>query len=123
MGFLSGFLGNAGSVNEDELQTEYAKLLAPDEAFEAGFRVLRDTFIFTTRRMILVDVQGLTGKKIEYLSIPYSKISKFSVETAGHFDLDAELKIWIGSDPVPLEKTFDSSTDIYAVQNVLASHC
>ena len=54
---------------------------------------------------MLVDIQGLTGKKVEYLSIPYNEISKFSIETAGHFDLDAELKLWVGSDPAPIEKT------------------
>ena len=44
--------------------------------------------------MIIVDKQGVTGKKVEYKSIPYKSISRFSVETSGHFDLDAELKIW-----------------------------
>ena len=123
MGLFSSILGNAGAVSEENLQEDYAKLLAPDETFEAGFKVMRDTFIFTIRRMILVDVQGVTGKKIEYLSIPYSKITKFSVETAGHFDMDAELKIWIGSSQEPLEKTFNTGVDIYAVQAMLASHC
>lgn len=70
--------------------------------------------------MIIVDVQGMTGKKIEYLSIPYSKITKFSIETSGRFDLDAELKIWIGSDPSPIQKKFNKKVNIYDLQKVLA---
>lgn len=110
-------------MSEEDLQENYTKLLAPNETIEAGFKVMRDTFVFTDRRLLLVDVQGITGKRVEYSSIPYSKITKFSVETAGHFDLDADLKIWIGNDPVPLEKTFTPDADIYSVQAVLASHC
>ena len=70
--------------------------------------------------LIIVDVQGMTGKKIEYLSIPYSKITKFSIETSGRFDLDAELKIWIGSDPSPIQKKFNKKVNIYDLQKVLA---
>jgi len=122
VGFLSGLLSNAGVVDSEELQQEYEPLLADSEAIEVGFRVLRDTFIFTTKRLILVDKQGLTGKKVEYLSIPYSKISKFSIETAGRFDLDAELKIWVGSDPEPIAKKFNKKVSVYDLQRVIASH-
>ncbi|MCI5223098.1 MAG: PH domain-containing protein [Candidatus Electrothrix sp. AR4] len=122
MGLLSGMMGNAGVVAAEDLQADYGKLLAEEEVIEVGFRVLRDTFIFTDKRVILVDIQGLTGKKTEYLSIPYSNITKFSIETAGHFDLDAELKIWIGSDSVPISKKFNKKTSIYDLQAVLANH-
>ena len=122
MGFLSGLLSNAGVVDSDELQQEYGTLLSDSESIEVGFIVLRDTFIFTTKRLILIDKQGLTGKKVEYMSIPYSKISKFSIETAGHFDLDAELKIWVGSDPVPIAKKFNKKVSVYDLQRVIASH-
>ena len=99
MGLLSGLLGNAGVVAAEQLQADYGQLLAEGEQIEVGFKVIRDTFVFTNKRLLLVDIQGMTGKKTEYLSIPYSKITQFSIETAGHFDLDAELKIWIGSCP------------------------
>lgn len=122
MGLFSGILGNAGTVDADKLVEDYGQILAQNESFEIGFVVIRDTFIFTDKRLILVDKQGITGKKAEYLSIPYSKITKFSVETAGHFDLDAELKIWVGSDPVPIAKEFNRKVNIYDVQSVLASH-
>lgn len=122
MGLLSGIMGNAGVVAAEDLQADYGRILAEEEVIEVGFRVLRDTFVFTDRRLILVDIQGITGKKTEYLSIPYSKITKFSIETAGHFDLDAELKIWVGSDLVPISKKFNKKTSIYDLQAVLANH-
>lgn len=88
---------------------------------EKAYVLIRDVFIFTSRRLILVDKQGLTGKKVEYHSIPYGKITRFSIETAGHLDLDSELKIWISGDPVPVQKTFSRKLDIYEVQTLLAS--
>ncbi|MFP4007071.1 MAG: PH domain-containing protein [Spirulinaceae cyanobacterium] len=122
MGFISNLKGNAGVVDEKELQSQYSQLLIDNEVIEVGFNVFRDTFIFTNKRLILVDVQGMTGKKVEYLSIPYREITKFSVETVGHFDSDAELKIWIGSDPMPLEKKFNKQVNIYDLQKVLATY-
>ena len=113
-------LGNAGAVKSENLQREYGKLLGQNEAIHAGFKVFRDTWIFTSERLIIVDVQGMTGRKKEYLSIPYGKITMFSVETTGTFDLDAELKIWVGSNPQPIEKKFNKSVDVYAVQGLLA---
>jgi len=120
MGLLSSLLGNAGVVAPDKIETDYAQLLAEGETIEVGFAVFRDTFIFTDKRLMIVDVQGMTGKKIEYLSIPYSKITKFSIETSGRFDLDAELKIWVGSDPSPIQKKFNKKVNIYDLQRVLA---
>ena len=122
MGLLSGLLGNAGVVAVNKLQSEYDQLLVDGETVEVGFQVIRDTFIFTSKRLILVNVQGVSGRKVEYLSVPYSKITKFSIETAGHFDLDAELSIWIGTDSLPLTKKFNRDVNIYDLQKVLAKH-
>jgi hypothetical protein len=123
MGLFSSLLGNAGAVDKDKLQSEYANLLSTNEEIEVGFKLIRDTFIFTNKRLILVDKQGLTGSKIEYLSVTYKSISRFSVETAGTFDLDAELKIWISSETTPsIQKKFNKSVNVYDVQKILAQH-
>jgi hypothetical protein len=123
MGIFSAIMGNAGAVNQSDLIKEYGKLLADGEEIEMGFKLIRDVFIFTSKRLILVDKQGLTGSKIEYLSISYKSISRFSVETAGTFDLDAELKIWVSSEVTPsIKKKFNKSVDVYDVQKVLAHH-
>ncbi len=122
MGIISGLLGNAGVVDGAALTEEYSNLLTEGESVEVGFKLIRDIFIFTNKRMILVDKQGLTGKKTEYLSVVYKSISRFSIETAGHFDLDAELKIWVSGQQNPIEKTFNKKVNIYDLQKVLADH-
>ena len=121
MSLLNKIMGNAGSISKEQLDEKYGRLLTEAEEIELGFSLLRDIFMFTNKRLILIDVQGLTGKKQEYLSLPYRHISRFSLETAGTFDLDAELKIWISSENVPsVSKKFNKSIDIYAVQRYLA---
>lgn len=122
MGLLNGLMGNASEVNIAEVQKEYSHILAPSEQIEKAYKLIRDMFIFTNKRLILVDKQGMTGKKIEYHSIPYRAITHFSIETAGHFDLDAELKIWISGTQMPIEKQFNKSLNIYELQSVLAEY-
>jgi hypothetical protein len=123
MGLFSSILGNSGVAQPEELQAEYGVLLAEREIIEVGFKLVRDVFIFTNKRLILVDKQGLTGKKIEYLSVAYKSIARFAVETAGHLDLDAELKIWVSSEALPsITRKFTKQVNIYDVQRVLAQH-
>lgn len=122
MGIMSKILGNAGEIDAEELQLEYGVLLNDDEKISCGYKVVRDTFMFTNRRLLLVDVQGITGKKIQYLSVPYNKITAFSVETAGTLDLDAELKIWVTGIAIPVTKKFNKKVNIYEVQKVLSKH-
>jgi len=123
MGLFSALIGNAGAVSPDELVKQYGRLLTENEEIELGFKLIRDTFIFTNKRLILVDIQGITGSKTEYKSITYKSISRFSIETAGTFDLEAELKIWISSEQMPsITKKFNKSVNVYDVQKVLAFH-
>lgn len=121
MGLINKLLGNASVVSAEKLNEKYGRLLLDDEVIELGFKLLRDTFMFTNRRLILIDVQGVSGRKVEYLSMPYKSISRFSLETSGTFDLDAELKIWISSENTPsVSKKFNKSIDVYEVQKYLA---
>ena len=123
MGFISGLIGNAGVVEPEIAQEVVGTLLVPGEKIEVGFKLVRDMYIFTDKRLIFVNKQGLTGKKGEYLSILYNNISRFSIETSGHFDLDAELKIWISSQDLPLiDQRFSKKVNIYDLQKVLATN-
>jgi hypothetical protein len=79
-------------------------------------------FVFTEKRLIFVNRQGLTGSKVEYQSIPYRSITRFRIETAGTFDLDAELKIWLTGSPAPVQLQFNKKLSIYTVQGALASY-
>lgn len=122
MSILSSILGNASKMNIDELQAEFAEILAPGEQIETAFKVIRDKWVFTTRRLILLNVQGLTGSKREYHSIPYGSIVQFCIETAGTFDDDCEMKIWVKGNTTPLVKEFRRGTNLKEIQRVLASH-
>ena len=122
MGLLDGMLGNASKVDPTKIQQEFSQILAPGENVEHAYQLIRDYFVFTNKRFVLVDKQGMTGSKVEYHSIPYRSITHFSIETAGTFDLDAELKIWITGTPAPIQKLFNKKLSVYEVQAVLASY-
>lgn len=83
MGLFSALRGNAGAVSQEELKKEYAKLLIEGEEIELGFKVFRDTFVFTTKRLILIDKQGVTGSKIEYKSITYKRFPDLVLRPQG----------------------------------------
>lgn len=121
MGFLSGLMGNASEVDPKEVETELERILVKGERVERAFQLIRDAFVFTDKRLILVDKQGMTGNKVEYQSIPWASIVRFAVESSGTFDLDAELKLWVRGRAEPIQKQFNKKIDIYEVQKILAS--
>jgi hypothetical protein len=122
MGLLSALLGHASQADVADVERALEAILADDEQVEKAFSLVRDMLIFTNRRFILVDRQGVTGRKTSYDSIPYRAITHFSVETAGHFDMEAELKIWISGTADPIERTFSRGGSILEVQKALASY-
>ena len=122
MGLLSGLMGNASQKNVDKVERDLEDILVPGEQVTLAFSLIRDLIVFTEFRLILVDKQGVTGKKTSYKSLPYRYISRFSVETSGHFDLDAELKIWVSSAVEPSEVLqFKSDNSVIEIQQALAS--
>ena len=114
--------GNAHAIDPAQAQQDFARLLGQGEQVHAAYLLIRDTIFFTDRRLVLVDKQGITGKKVEYHSIPYRSITHFAVETAGTFDLDAELKIWLSGTSVPIVKQFGKGVDVYEVQALLSTY-
>jgi hypothetical protein len=122
MGLLSALLGNASEADVAEIEQTLDQILADDEQVERAFKLVRDLLIFTNRRFLLVDRQGLTGSKTSYQSIPYRAITSFVIETAGHLDLESELKIWVSSNPTPIQKTFTRGQTILEVQKALATY-
>jgi hypothetical protein len=122
MGLLDGLLGNASENDAQEIQQDLTQILAAGERVEKSYAIIRDMIVFTTKRLILVDKQGVTGKKREYLSIPYRSVERFSMETTGHFDLESELKIWVRGQAEPISKTFRSDKSILDVARALAEY-
>ena len=122
MGILDTILGNASEMDAASLQKEYGPMLCDGEFIEKAFKLIRDKWVFTNKRLIIQDIQGVTGKKKEYMSIPYRSIERFSVETAGTFDMDADMKLWIRGEDLLLEQKFGKSSNIIEVQRLLATH-
>ena len=81
-------------VNDNAFEKMVAPILVDGEELIGSYQSIRDGVVFTDKRIIAINVQGITGKKKDFTSLPYSKIQAFSVETAGVFDLDSELELW-----------------------------
>ena len=122
MGLFNAILGNASEVNIENVSKEFEPILIDGEIIEKAYKLIRDMFIFTNKRLILVEKQ-LVGTKVDYMSIPYSSIKKFSKESAGIMDLDAELKIWLNNDSTPIVKQFGKGgNNINEVYKILSQH-
>lgn len=114
MGLLDALMGNASEVDVNEVAEELGPVLAQSENVINAYKMVRDLYVFTNKRLIFIDKQGVTGKKIDYLSIPYKSITTFNVQTAGRFDADCELSIWMSgrSDPIKVEIAASLATDV-----------
>ena len=96
-------------------------MLIENEQVLASFSSVRDRVIFTNGRIISVNVQGLTGSKKDFASIPYSRIQMYSVETAGTIDLDSEFTIWI-SGMGEFKFEFTGSTDVVGLSKMISRY-
>ncbi len=122
MGLFNAILGNASEVSLEQVAKEFEPIIVDGENIELAFKLVKDMFIFTNKRLILVEKQ-LVGSKVDYLSIPYHSVVKFSKESAGLLDLDAELKIWVRGEAVPIVKQFGKGgNNINEVYRVLGKH-
>lgn len=112
--------GSYFKLKEDQGYSEQVRdLLIPGEEVVSSYRGVRDGVVFTTKRIIAVNVQGIMGKKRDYSSLPYSKVTAFSAETAGTFDLDAELELYFsGLGKVRFE--FTGQTNIREISKMIA---
>lgn len=107
-------------VKVGSIESNVEPLLVDDEELISAYKSLRDVVVFTTKRIIAINVQGITGKKIDYTSLPYSKIQVFSVETAGTFDLDSELEMYFsGLGKVKFE--FSGESNIVEIGQMIGS--
>lgn len=121
MGLLNTILGNASQVNINEIKAQFENVLVENENIEAAFSLFRDKMVFTNKRIIFLDKQNVTGSKKEYLSVPYHAVSVFSVESAGTFDADAEIKLWV-REIGQITKKVGKNTDTLQIQKILASY-
>lgn len=119
MGIISGMIGNASSEAVADSKKIFGEMLVRNEEILAAYKWVRDRVVFTTHRIIYEDVKGITGKKKEFVSIPYGSVHKFSKESAGWMDLDAELRIWVRGESEPIKWEFKKDSAVNEIFNVL----
>ena len=118
MSLIHNLMGNASEIKE--VHPEVKNSLVTEEKVIKAYKLVRDEIVFTSKRVIFLDKQGVTGKKMDILSVPYKMITKFSKESAGTFDLDEELKIWVRGDNLPLSYQFKKGSHLDEVYQLLS---
>ena len=97
-------------VGNDAFSSQIMPILIDGETILSSYKGIRDGVVFTNKRIITVNIQGITGKKKDFTSMPYSKIQVYSVETSGVLDMDSELELWFsGVGKVKFEFTRNSN--------------
>lgn len=118
--FQNKVIFKLSKINADTVMKDISPLLVPGENVIGAYKALRDYVAFTDKRIIAVNVQGVTGKKKDFTTLPYSKIQSFSVETSGVLDMDSELELYFsGLGKVKFE--FSGSNDIVKVGQLISS--
>ncbi len=114
-----GFFAKLRKVKDDEFGKVISDFMVDGETVVGAYKSVRDGVVFTNKRIIAINVKGLTGKKQDYTSIPYSKISTFSLETAGFFDIDSELEVFM-SGVGKLKFEFTGNTNVKEICKIIS---
>ena len=119
--FENGDVFKLRKVKDEKVDNNILALLIPKEEIIGVYKSVRDYVVFTNRRFISVNIQGVTGKKRDYTIMPYSKISVFSIETSGILDMDSELQLYFsGVGRVTFE--FTGNSDIVEIGQMISRH-
>lgn len=112
---------NLKGIDVKEVREEVPNLLVDKERIVSAFKTVRDQVVFTNKRIFVINVQGLTGKKVSYFTYPYSKVQYFGIETAGLLDIDGELMLKF-SDGTYLQFDFQSSVNMKEINQLLSEY-
>lgn len=110
---------NATEASPEQFVQAHGHCLVDNEAVLVAFKTVRDWIAFTSWRVIHVNVQGITGSKKQYLSVPYRSVTAYAIESAGTFDLDAEIKIFLSGHPA-IEFRIGKNSDVSGLQLLMA---
>ena len=120
--FQNGSFFKLSPVDPATLMPRVGPLLVEGENIIAAFKAIRDSVVFTNKRVISINVQGITGKKVDFTSLPYSKVQAYSVETAGTFDFDCELDLFFSGGIGLVRFEIRGNYDIIALSKLIAGY-
>ena len=120
--FENGSLFKLSPVSPESQMERVGPLLVEGECIIAAFKAIRDSVVFTNKRVIAVNVQGLTGKKVDFTTLPYNKLQAYSVETAGTFDFDCELDLFFSGSIGMVRFEIKGNYDIIALSRLIAGY-
>lgn len=120
MSLFDGMLGNTLELTPEAYEDLAARFLIPGEELLKGYRIVRDLFIFTTKRIMIINYQGFTGKRTEYLMIPYRSITRYVLETPGNLDVEYTLKLYLIGSLEPVERQFRNTIDPYELEALIS---
>ena len=120
--FKNGSLFKLSPIEPSAVMDKVAPFLVDGEHIVAAFKAIRDSVVFTNKRVISINVQGITGRKVDFTSLPYSKIQAYSVETAGTLDFDCELDLFFSGDIGQVRFELKGSCDIIALNKLISSY-
>ena len=118
---LDSQLLNLKGISINEVRPEIQTLMVDGEEILYAFKTVRDQVVFTTKRIFVINVQGISGKKVSYFSYPYSKVQFYGIETAGVLDIDSEL-ILAFSNGTKLQLEFKTNVDIRAISKTISQY-
>lgn len=120
--FENGSLFKLSPIAPSAIMDKVAPFLVEGEYIAAAFKAIRDSVVFTNKRVISINVQGITGRKVDFTSLPYSKVQAYSVETAGTLDFDCELDLFFSGDIGQVRFELKGSCDIIALNKLISSY-
>ena len=107
-------------INNDECSKTVHHILVEDEVIVRTFKTVRDNLVFTNKRIIGINIQGLVGKKRDITSLPLNNIQAFSVESSGTFETTSQMELWFaGLGKIRFE--FDAKVDVYQLAHIIGS--
>ena len=107
-------------ISPCDIPDDVSEILVEGEKPVCAYKTIRDSAIFTNKRLIVRDAQGITGKKVEVYTLPYSSIVMYSTENAGRLDFDAEVEMWTMAGRITI--SLRKGVDIRALDKVLATY-
>lgn len=122
MSLFQQILGNATEITIDDANAKIGPLLVANEQVIAGYKTVRDMVIFTSERIVMIDVQGITGRKESVTSVPFSSVKWYSMENAGTFDLDSEIKVGVQGMALPLSLKFGKGAELSKIYQLFSTY-